>query len=172
MRRGTAQIFCWGWVADYPDAENFLFLFYGPKAKAITGGENASNYQNPAYDQLFEQMQTLDDGPEKEALLARMVAIVQQDAAWMFGYFPMSGGAYQQWVGNATPTKMVRNTLQYIKIDPALRVQKIEQWNKPVWWPLLVLVGLLIFAIWPAYRALKRRERQTAFGAPMVAKGP
>ena len=40
---------------------------------------------------------------EKEALIQRMVAIVQRDAPWMFGYFPMSGGAYQQWVGNAKP---------------------------------------------------------------------
>ena len=26
VRRGKHQIFTWGWLADYPDAENFLFL--------------------------------------------------------------------------------------------------------------------------------------------------
>ncbi|MDM9558214.1 ABC transporter substrate-binding protein [Bordetella petrii] len=164
MRRGTAQIFYWGWVADYPDAENFLFLLYGPNGKARHGGENAANYANPEYDRLFEQMKYLDDGPEKEAVIARMVAIVQRDAPWMFGYFPMSGGAYQQWVGNAKPTQMVRNTLQYVKIDPALRVRKVHEWNTPLWWPLGVLAVLLALAIWPSYVALKRRERQTAFG--------
>jgi ABC-type transport system substrate-binding protein len=30
MRKGTQQIFFWGWLADYPDAENYLFLLYGP----------------------------------------------------------------------------------------------------------------------------------------------
>ena len=63
MRRGSAQIFFWGWNADYPDAENFLFLLYGPNAKAKTGGENAANYDSPEYDKLFEQMKLLDDGP-------------------------------------------------------------------------------------------------------------
>src|SRR3546814_15964503 len=42
MRNGSAQMYMWGWVADYPDAENFLFLLYGPNAKAANGGENAS----------------------------------------------------------------------------------------------------------------------------------
>jgi len=164
MRRGSAQIFLWGWNADYPDAENFLFLLYGPNAKAKDGGENAANYDSPEYNRLFEQMKFLDDGPEKEALIARMVAIVQRDAPWMFGYFPMSGGAYQQWVGNAKPTQMVRNTLQYMKIDPALRQSKIDEWNSPIWWPLGLFALLIALAIWPSYLALKRRERQTAFG--------
>src|SRR5690606_20718946 len=107
----------------------------GPNAKADNGGENAANYSDPEYDRLFERMRFLDDGPEKEQVIARMTAIVQRDAPWMFGYFPKSGGAYQQWVGNAKPTQMVRNTLQYLKIDPALRAARIDQWNRPVWWP-------------------------------------
>lgn len=165
MQRGTAQMFLWGWVADYPDAENFLFLLYGPNGKAKHGGENAANYANAEFDRLFEQMKYLDDGPEKVALIDRMQAIVQHDAPWMFGYFPMSGGAYQQWVGNAKPTQMVRNTVQYLKVDPALRVSKVKEWNVPRWWPLGLLVLVLVLAIWPSYVALKRRERQTAFGS-------
>ncbi|CAB3846176.1 hypothetical protein LMG26684_01839 [Achromobacter mucicolens] len=166
MLRGAAQIFLWGWNADYPDAENFLFLLYGPNAKAKGGGENAANYASPEFDKLFEQMKFLDDGPEKAELIAQMIAVVQRDAPWMFGYFPMSGGAYQQWVGNAKPTQMVRNTLQYMKIDPALRQQKIDEWNSPIWWPIGVFILLLALAIWPSYVALKRRERQTAFVPP------
>lgn len=164
MRRGTAQLFLWGWNADYPDAENFLFLLYGPNAKAKAGGENAANYENPEFDKLFEQMKFLDDGPEKEAIIARMVKLVQQDAVWMFGWFPMSGGAYQQWVGNAKPTQMVRNTLQYMKLDPPLRDQKVDEWNRPLWWPLALIVLLVAIAVIPSYITLRRRERQTAFG--------
>jgi ABC-type transport system substrate-binding protein len=166
MRQGGAQMFMWGWVADYPDAENFLFLLYGPNAKAGNGGENASNYQNAEFDRLFDQMRFLDDGPEKEALIHRMVAIVQHDAPWMFGYFPMSGGAYQAWVGNAKPTEMVRNMLQYLRLDPALRVEKIRQWNVPVWWPLWLLGGLALLGAWLIWRAARRRDQATAVAAP------
>lgn len=162
MSRGSTQMFMWGWVADYPDAENFLFLLYGPNAKAAKGGENASNYENPEFDRLFEQMRFLDDGPEKDAVIHKMASIVQADMPWMFGYFPKSGGAYQAWVRNAKPTQMVRNTLQYYRIEPGMREAGIRAWNRPVWWPLWLLGALLLVAIYPAYRVLRRRERQTA----------
>lgn len=162
MRQGVAQIYMWGWLADYPDAENFLFLLYGPNAKVGSDGENASNYRNPEFDALFERMKYLEDGPEKAQLIWQMVAIVQRDAPWMFGYFPASGGAYQQWVGNARPSQMIRNTLQYLRLDPALRAQKIDAWNQPVWWPLGVVLLALLLLVWPAWRMLRRRERATA----------
>ncbi|MGZ8187022.1 MAG: ABC transporter substrate-binding protein, partial [Methylobacter sp.] len=44
MRTGNAQLFVWGWNADYPDPENFFFLLYGPNSKGKHGGENAGNY--------------------------------------------------------------------------------------------------------------------------------
>lgn len=164
MRNGSAQMFMWGWVADYPDAENFLFLLYGPNAKAQGGGENASNYQNPEFDRLFEQMRFLDDGPDKEVLVHKMVDLVQRDAPWLFGYFPKSGGAYQAWVGNAKPTQMVRNTLQFYRIDPALRAEKIKEWNQPVWWPLWLLGGLITVGGFLAWRTARNRDRATALG--------
>ncbi len=164
MARGVAQMYLWGWVADYPDAENFLFLLYGPNIKAEKGGENASNYVNAEYDALFEKMRDLPDGHEKEQVIARMTTILQNDAPWMFGIFPKSGGAFQQWVGNAKPTQMVRNTLQYLKVDSALRTRKVNEWNTPVWWPLGLLALFLALIIWPAWLALRRQDRQTAFG--------
>jgi ABC-type transport system substrate-binding protein len=164
MARGVAQMYMWGWVADYPDAENFLFLLYGPNIKAGKGGENASNYVNPAYDALFEKMRDLPDGAEKEQVIAQMIQLLQDDAPWMFGLFPKSGGAFQQWVGNAKPTQMVRNTLQYMKIDTVLRNKKIAEWNTPVWWPLGLFALLLCAIVWPAWRAVRRQDRQTAFG--------
>ena len=162
MSRGVAQMFMWGWIADYPDAENFLFLLYGKQIKAGQGGENAANYQNPEYDALFVQMRDLPDGPEKEAIIDQMVKILQHDAPWMFGFYPKSGGAYQQWVYNAKPTQMVRNTLQYVRIDPALRVERIAQWNQPIWWPLLLVALALAVLVWPAWRTLRRQQTRTA----------
>ncbi|HLU78872.1 MAG TPA: ABC transporter substrate-binding protein [Burkholderiaceae bacterium] len=172
MRNGSAQMFMWGWVADYPDAENFLFLLYGPNAKAGGGGENASNYRNEAFDRLFEEMRFLDDGPRKEALVKRMVEIVQIDAPWMFGYYPASGGAYQAWVGNAKPSQMVRNTLQYYRLDPDARAARIREWNRPVWWPLLLVGALLLMGVWVAWRQIRAREMAViASSHPALGKG-
>jgi hypothetical protein len=164
MNKGSVQIFFWGWLADYPDAENFLFMLYGPNAKALTNGngENNANYQNPEFDKLYEKMKFLDDGPEKQKLIDQMIEIVQNDAVWSFGYFPKSAAAYHQWVSNGKPTQIIRNHIGYLHLDPELRTRKLAEWNQPVWWPIPLILIALIAAIVPAWFAWRRRERETA----------
>jgi ABC-type transport system substrate-binding protein len=162
MRKGAAQFFFWGWLADYPDPENFLFLLYGPNSKAKFDGENATNYANPEFDQLFDKMKDLDNTPERAALIQRMVAIMQQDAPMIWGWSEEFGGAYQQWVHNGKPSNIIRDQLPYLRIDASLRQQKIQAWNQPVWWPLAVILVLLLLLIWPAWRAWKRRQEARA----------
>jgi ABC-type transport system substrate-binding protein len=164
VRKGKHQIFWSGWLADYPDAENFLFLLYGPNAKSTSDGENTANYANPEYDALFAQLKGVDDGPEKQALIDRMTTIVQQDAPWSFGYFPYSSGAFQAWVHNAKPAVLVRDMTRYIRIDAAERVRRQAEWNRPVWWPMgLGAVGLIAI-VWLALRSFRRREQLDARG--------
>jgi ABC-type transport system substrate-binding protein len=164
INKGSVQIFFFGWLADYPDAENFLFMLYGPNSKALTGGngENSANYRNPEFDRLFEQMKFLEDGPEKQKLIDQMIEIVQRDAVWSFGYFPTSAAAYHQWISNGKPTQIIRNHIGYLRLDPELRARKIAEWNKPVWWPIPLISLVLVAAIVPAWFAWRRRERETA----------
>jgi ABC-type transport system substrate-binding protein len=162
MLKGRQQIFWWGWYADYPDAENFLFLLYGPNSKAQHEGENAANYENPEYDKLYKRLQTLDDGPEKQRLVDQMVKLAQDDAPWAWGYFPYAGVAFQPWVHNGKPTVVIGDKALYWRVDPALRVQRQAEWNRPVAWPLAVLVVAAIALAWAAQRSWKARERVTA----------
>ena len=80
IRKGNAQIFEWGWHADYPDPENFLFLLHGAQSKVKTQGENAANYASAEFDRLFVQMKDMDNGLARQAVIDRMVAIVRRDA--------------------------------------------------------------------------------------------
>jgi ABC-type transport system substrate-binding protein len=164
MNKGSVQIFYWGWLADYPDAENFLFMLYGPNSKALTAGngENGANYQSAEFDALYDQMKFLDDGPRKQELIDRMIRIVQNDAVWSFGFFPKSAAAYHQWVHNGKPTQIIRNHISYLRVDPALRARRIEEWNQPIWWPVPLLALGIFAAIVPAWFAWRRRERETA----------
>ena len=171
--KGKHQIFWAGWLADYPDAENFLFLLYGPNAKSKSNGENIANYENPEFDTLYRELQTLDDGPRKQAVIDRMVAIVQEDAPWSFGYFPWGGLAFQQWVHNGKPSILIRDMAKYYRVDPALRVEKQAEWNHPVWWPLVLLVLLALTPVWIARRGYLARQRATALPVgPGVAPRP
>lgn len=168
--KGKHQIFWGGWLADYPDAENFLFLLYGPLGRSKSQGDNYANYDNPEYDKLYRQLQSLEDGPQKQAVIDKMVTMVQQDSPWCFGYFPWGGLAFQQWVHNGKPSIMIRDMAKYYRVDPALRAQKQAEWNQPVRWPLALLgLGVLVLA-WIARRSFRLRETATARGtAPATA---
>jgi len=162
VRRGKHQIFTWGWLADYPDAENFLFLLYGPGAKSVHDGENAANYQNPEYDKLYAQLRFMDDGPAKQAVIDQMVRILQEDSPWSWGYFPYASGAYHRWVGNGKPSIMVRDQGQYYRLDTADRVRSLLEWNQPRYLPVVLLALLVLVMGWWAVRMFRAREQQTA----------
>ncbi|MFQ5579093.1 MAG: ABC transporter substrate-binding protein [Nitrospiria bacterium] len=162
MLKGTAQIFQWGWNADYPDPENFLFLLYGPNAKAGKNGENAANYSNEEFDALFEEMKNMDNGPERQAIIDQMVEIFRRDVPWVSGFHPQRFGLYHAWYGNIKPNLMANNTLKYLKIDPSLRAREQGKWNKAIWWPLLIGGILLFLGTLPAIRSYRRKERSIA----------
>ena len=162
MSKGGEQLFEWGWNADYPDPENFLFLLYGPNRKVGAGGENAANYQNPAFDRLFEQMKDMDNGPARQAVIDQMVAIARQDAPWIFAFHPKSFGLRHGWVMNAKPNLMTHNLLKYRRVDPAARSAYQANWNRPARWPVAVTLAVLASLIWPALAAYQRRQKATA----------
>ncbi len=164
VRKGKYQVFWLGWNADYPDAENFLFLLNTMAGKTKYDGENTSNYANPAYDKLYNQMKVAPDGPEKQQLIDQMVAIAQEDAPWTMGYFPYASAAVQHWVYNSSTAVLIRDNARYLRIDPAERVARMKEWNRPVWWPLGLLLALAVGLWWVARQQLRQRERTNARG--------
>jgi ABC-type transport system substrate-binding protein len=159
MRKGTEQLYYWGWNADYPDPENFLFLFSGKQGKVKYGGENASNYENPEFDKLFDRMRDMPNGPERQKVIDQMLEILRADAPWVWGFHPKDYALAHQWVSNRKPTKMGNNTIKYQKLDPALREQLREEWNRPVLLPIAIVVLVLLAALLPAVMVYRRRER-------------
>ena len=159
VRKGAAQIFVWGWNADYPDPENFLFLFHSAQSRAKFQGENAANYANSEYDRLFEQVKHMENGPQRQALIDRMMAILQEDAPWSFGFHPKDYSLHHGWVANLKPNHMARNGLKYQRIDAAQRERLRAEWNRPVLWPLGLLAMVLAASAAPAVIGWRRRER-------------
>jgi oligopeptide transport system substrate-binding protein len=159
MLKGTEQLFQWGWNADYPDPENFLFLLYGPNAKVGKNGENAANYENPEFDRLFQRMTNMANGPRRLALIQHMTTLVQRDAPWAWGFNPKQFSLFHNWVYNVKPNFMANNTLKYKRIDPVLRNKLRTQWNRPVLWPLVLLGLVFVAALLPAVVTYRRKLR-------------
>lgn len=160
--QGNAQLFSWGWNADYPDPENFLFLFHCRNSKALHGGENAANYCNPEFDVLFEKMRQMDNTQKRFDLIRKMISLLQRDAPWVFGFYPKSFLLHHAWLKNVHLNPMANNRLKYFKLDPDLRFEKRRSWNRPNLWPLLffaLVLALLIVPMWLTYR---KRMEETA----------
>jgi ABC-type transport system substrate-binding protein len=161
MRKGNAQIFMWGWNADYPDPENFFFLLYGPNAKTLFGGENAGNYQNIEFDYLFKQMSNMENNQSRQKIIKKMQEIIRHDSPWIFGLHPKSFSLYHQWYQNLKPNLMANNKLKYLRINAVQREQARQQWNQAVWWPVVVCVVIIALMVFPAVRSFQHKAKKT-----------
>jgi len=162
MQTGNAQLFQWGWLADYPDAENFLFLQYGNNGQVISGGSgvNSTNYNNAEYNRLFDQMQLMEDSPQRMEIIRRMIAILQRDAVWASGWHPHSYVLNNHWVRNVKAHGISKSVVKYFAVDTEQRRQAQAAWNAPVLWPIFVVVGILLVALLPGYRGFRRRQQR------------
>ena len=161
VKDGNFQFIFWGWHADYPDAENFLFLLYGPNGKARYDGANAANYDSPTYNRLFEEMKNMENSPERLARIREMNRLIQRDAPWVFTFHPVSFGLSHQWVKNSKPNSLGGGTLKYLRVDANRRAENRQAWNRPVVWPLWMCLGVFILGTIPAVITIWKRERGT-----------
>ncbi len=76
LRTGNWQFIHGGWLADYPDPENFLFLLYGPNSVTVDGGPNVTDYQNEEYDKLFEKMESMENTTGQLEVIRKMLRII------------------------------------------------------------------------------------------------
>ena len=162
VRKGNIQLYYLGWNADYPDPENFFFLLDGNEGKVAKGGENASNYANPEFDRLFVKMKNMDNTPERLTIIRQMTGILQHDAPWVFGLHPKSYTLGHHWLKNRKPNDVGNNILKYQRIDAAERTAARLAWNRPVLWPLLLGLLVILLAVVPGYLGYRRREQRAA----------
>lgn len=83
LRSGEVIFWRSGWVADYPDPENFLSLFYGGNIKSGDVNVNPFNYKNEKFDALFEKALAETNEEERMKLLAQCDQIIIDDAVVM-----------------------------------------------------------------------------------------
>lgn len=76
MAKGDADFFRGSWIADYPDAENYLALFYSP----LGAPPNYTNYNNLTYDHLYENALSENDEEKRLTLYRKMDSLVMSDA--------------------------------------------------------------------------------------------
>jgi len=85
---GELEIFRASWVADYPDAENYLSLFYSPNF--TPNGPNYTHYKNLVYDSLYKEAQSISNIDDRKFLYTKMDSMIINDASIVPLYYDMA----------------------------------------------------------------------------------
>jgi ABC-type transport system substrate-binding protein len=146
VHKGAYQIFMWGWIADYPDPENFLFLLWGPMAESQSGGPNTANFDHARFNELFAEMKDRGNDERRLEIIREMRAILEEERPWIELYHRESYVLYHAWMRNVKPAGLSYPQAKYQDIDAALRARLRADWNRPVKWPAyaLALIGVAI----------------------------
>lgn len=116
-----------GWGADYPDAENFYFLFYSKHHPPA--GRNDSRYHHPEFDTLFEKMSPMPDGPERLAIIQKMADILAEDCPLLLTFHKAKSLLGTPWA-KRTHLHPILDGLQYLTTDPERREALMKDWTR------------------------------------------
>ena len=158
MRRGAYQIFIWGWQADFPDPENFLFLLECSSARSKSGGPNTANFCDPEFDRLYREMKDIPNNEVRAGLIKRMLAILERERPWIELYHREDYVLSHAWLVNAKTMGLSYPAFKYKDVKPELRAGLQTAWNTPVRWPIYLVLLLVVAVTVPAVRTYYRER--------------
>lgn len=125
--KGQLQVFRLNWVGDYPDAENFLQLFYSPNA----GGCNRVFYKDALFDGMYREVQGMPDCQERTEKYMAMSEYLTEQCPWIFESYPVSFQLIHCWLENYLPHDFAFSRWKYLSVDTAQR-EKCKASFKPL----------------------------------------
>lgn len=112
VAKGHLAFFRASWIGDYPDAENYLSLFYSENFSP--NGPNYTHYRNKKYDDLFMKAQQESDDSTRFALYAKMDELAMEDCPVIILYYDEIVRFCQNNIQNMTVNAM--NGLQLTRV--------------------------------------------------------
>jgi ABC-type transport system substrate-binding protein len=103
------------WVADYPDGDNFMQLYYGPNVHQ----NNAGCVADAEFDRMYAQTQKMPAGPERDVLYHKMARRLEVIGASRMGYARYRNMLAQPKVMGYKKHPILKQEWQYIDIDPS-----------------------------------------------------
>ena len=118
MNDGRVQLFRMGWVADYPDAQNFLQLFH---SRNVSPGPNHADYENLEFDREYDAAMDAASDEERKAHWLRCQEIVREDCPWVFTHFNSDYSLVGPRVGNYVPSAFPYGNEREFTVNNALQ---------------------------------------------------
>jgi ABC-type transport system substrate-binding protein len=125
-RAKDMQLFCAGWIGQYPDAENFLQLFY---SKNIQSGLNHCSYSNVSFDKIYEQASVMFDCPQRDRLYRQAEMMIVEDCPAVFLRHGIGVILHHNWLKNVKPHSFGFGLSKYRRVDDKLR-SEYQDWGE------------------------------------------
>jgi oligopeptide transport system substrate-binding protein len=152
LHKNQHQFIVYGWFADYPDPENFLFLLYGPNKEI-----NYSNYDSPEYNKLFEQMANMPDGPERLEVIKKMRDMSMEECMWIPIYHQVAVSVSYDWQSNVKSHPIANDFFIYRDIDKTKRAENRAAWNRPRYEIAFLPFIVIFLGALPAWNIFQKR---------------
>lgn len=119
VNQGSADAFFLDWLADYPDAENFLVPLFHSRNRG--GGGNRCGFGETYVDILLDELQTSPAGPARKDLVNRLNETLYREAPWIWLWHPLSLEVVADGISGYRPP-LIFNGQDYLEIrrDAAL----------------------------------------------------
>ena len=117
---GRSDFYRLGWIADYPDPENFLNLLYGknvPQNPDDKSPINSFRYKNPKFDELFEKALATTDMKERNRIYEEAEQLAVNDAPLLFIYYDEDWRLLQPYVRGFALDPMHRVNMRFTWFD-------------------------------------------------------
>ncbi len=113
LKRYRYQAFELGWIADYPDPQNFLDILFHSQSL-----DNTTRYSNPEVDRLLEQARTEQDPQRRIQLYQQVEQTIIQDAPWIPLTFGKEYVLVKPWVKNYVVSPIIIPVLKDVVVEP------------------------------------------------------
>ncbi len=115
MANAEAPFFRGSWIADYPDAENYLALFYSKNK--TPEGPNYTRFDHDGYDRLYERALKETNDSIRLSMYRKMDSIVIAEAPKVFLYYDQSVRFVHDYVDNMTNNPLNHLVLKRVDIE-------------------------------------------------------
>jgi oligopeptide transport system substrate-binding protein len=122
-KKRQAQMFGMAWLGDYPDAENFLQLLYGPNSAP---GPNGGNYNNAKFNAEFEKVKNMQPSPERAKLYGKLAQEVAEATPLLLGVHRTSFVLKHSWLKNYKFSTFSHGNSKYYDIDLSKKKKVLE----------------------------------------------
>lgn len=123
VKKRQAQMFGMAWIGDYPDAENFLQLLYGPNSSP---GPNGGNYNNPEFNKEFDIAKNMQPGPERAARYSKLAKMVAEEVPLILTSHRTTFVLKHSWLKNYKYSTFNSGNSKYYDVDLDVKKKVIE----------------------------------------------